>query len=91
MATPPVAPPIVVTPPARAPSTLSEFVAAPVPAGVSGTLVGLRDSALKARDRARRVGAIKNNVPSVVLAETMLQSAEQGLRGGTTRARQAHI
>jgi hypothetical protein len=65
-----------------APTTLKQFLAAPLPPSVSGALVALRDSALAARDRARRVGAIKNNVPSVVLAETMLQTAEQGVRSG---------
>jgi eukaryotic-like serine/threonine-protein kinase len=72
------APPPAPTPP----TTLKQFLAAPLPPSVSGALVALRDSALAARDRARRVGAIKNNVPSVVLAETMLQTAEQGVRSG---------
>jgi hypothetical protein len=49
---------------------------------VNPALVAVRDSALKARQRARRVGAIKNNVPSVVLAEAMLQTAEHGVRSG---------
>jgi hypothetical protein len=49
---------------------------------MSSALIALRDSALKARERAQRVGAMKNNVPSGVLAETMLQTAEQGLRSG---------
>ena len=70
------------SPTGGAPTTLNQLVATPLPPGVSGALVALRDSALAARERARRVGAIKNNVPSVVLAETMLQTAEQGLRGG---------
>jgi len=68
--------------PLAVPTTLNELVVAPLPAGVSDALVALRDSALKARERARRVGAIKNNVPSGVLAETMLQTAEQGVRSG---------
>jgi hypothetical protein len=64
------------------PTTLKHLLAAPLPPAVTGALVALRDSALAARERARRVGAIKNNVPSVVLAETMLQTAEQGVRSG---------
>jgi hypothetical protein len=67
---------------AGAPTGLNRVIAAPLPLGGNGALVALRDSALAARERARRVGAIKNNVPSVVLAETMLQTAEQGLRSG---------
>jgi hypothetical protein len=63
-------------------TALNQLVATPLPPGVNGTVVALRDSALAARERARRVGAIKNNVPSVVLAETMLQTAEQGVRSG---------
>jgi len=70
------------TPVAGRSSTLNELLAIPLTPGVNGALVAMRDSALAARERARRVGAIKNNVPSAVLAETMLQTAEQGLRSG---------
>jgi eukaryotic-like serine/threonine-protein kinase len=82
IAEPPAGQPGAVLPAAGAPTTLNQLVTAPLPPGVNGALVALRDSALAARRRARRVGAIKNNVSSVVLAETMLQTAEQGLRSG---------
>ncbi|MGH7673203.1 MAG: hypothetical protein ACREMC_09890, partial [Gemmatimonadales bacterium] len=41
-----------------------------------------RDSALAARDRAVQAGALKNNVPAMVLAETMLQVSEEALQAG---------
>jgi serine/threonine-protein kinase len=56
-------------------------VAAEVPA-VSAALGTRRDSALAARDRAVQAGALKNNVPAMVLAETMLQVSEEALRAG---------
>jgi serine/threonine-protein kinase len=68
--------------PPSVPTTLNELIVAPLPPGMSGTLLALRDSTLKARERALRVGAMKNNVPAGVLAETMLQTAEQGIRSG---------
>jgi serine/threonine-protein kinase len=49
---------------------------------VSLALSARRDSALAARDRAVRAGALKNNVPAWILAETMFQVSEQALRGG---------
>jgi hypothetical protein len=61
---------------------LDRLVEIPVPVNLNPALGALRDSALAARQRARAVGAMKNNVPSVVLAETMLQTAELGLRQG---------
>jgi serine/threonine-protein kinase len=86
--TPAVPPPV----PAGAPASLSvpadgamaldQSVAAPLPPGVNPALLALRDSARAARERARRVGAMKNRVPSAVLAEAMMQTAEQGLRSG---------
>jgi serine/threonine-protein kinase len=63
-------------------ATLDQLMAAPIPPDINAALLALRDSAIAARERARRVGAIKNNVPAIVLAETMLQTAEQGLRSG---------
>ena len=41
-----------------------------------------RDTALAARDRAIAAGAEKNNVPAMILAETMLLASEQALRAG---------
>jgi len=41
-----------------------------------------RDSALAARDRAIAVGAQKNSVPSLLLAESMLETADRALQRG---------
>jgi predicted Ser/Thr protein kinase len=49
---------------------------------VSLALSARRDSALAARDRAIQAGALKNNVPAMVLAETMFQVSEQALVAG---------
>ena len=49
---------------------------------VSLALSARRDSALAARDRAIQAGALKNNVPAMMLAETMFQMSEQALVGG---------
>jgi len=49
---------------------------------VSLALSARRDSALAARDRALQAGALKNNVPAMVLAETMFQVSEQALVAG---------
>ncbi len=49
---------------------------------VSLALSTRRDSALAARDRAIQAGALKNNVPAMVLAETMFQVSEQALVAG---------
>jgi serine/threonine-protein kinase len=80
--------PSLLHPPAPAPphvditTPLDHLVEIPVPTNLNGALAALRDSALGARRRARVAGAMKNNVPSVVLAETMMQTAELGLRQG---------
>ncbi len=50
----------------------------PVPLALSTR----RDSALAARDRALAAGALKNNVPAMVLGETMFQVSEQALVAG---------
>ncbi|HUL03084.1 MAG TPA: serine/threonine-protein kinase [Gemmatimonadales bacterium] len=85
-ASPPAAPHVDVTTP------LDHLIQMPVPAGLNTALAALRDSALEARRRARAAGAMKNNVPSVVLAETMLQTAELGLRqGDQARASSGYI
>jgi len=63
-------------------ATLDQLVTYPMPAHLNGALVAQRDSALAARDRARRAGAMKNNVPSLILAETVVQNAERALRTG---------
>jgi hypothetical protein len=53
-----------------------------MPAHLNAALVAQRDSALAARDRARHAGAMTNNVPSLILAETVVQNAERALRTG---------
>ncbi len=69
--------------PAEAESaTLDQLVTYPLPTPLNPALASRRDSALAARERARRSGAIKNNVPSLTLAETVLQNAERALRTG---------
>jgi hypothetical protein len=62
--------------------TLDQLLLFPVPAQLNPALVAQRDSALAARERARRAGAMKNNVPSLILAETLVQNAERALRTG---------
>jgi predicted Ser/Thr protein kinase len=49
---------------------------------VSVALSARRDSALAARDRAVAAGALKNNVPAMLLADGMFQAAEQALQQG---------
>jgi len=56
-------------------------VASQVPP-VSLALSARRDSALAARDRAVQGGALKNNVPTMSLAEAMFQVSEQALVAG---------
>src|SRR5256714_1169874 len=63
-------------------ATLDQLLTYPMPAHLNAALVAQRDSALAARDRARRAGAMKNNVPSLILAETVVQNAERALRAG---------
>ncbi len=62
--------------------TLDQLLLYPVPAQLNPALVAQRDSALAARERARRAGAMKNNVSSLILAETVVQNAERALRTG---------
>jgi serine/threonine-protein kinase len=57
------------------------------PRGLNPAIQVLRDSAAAARVRALRAGALRNNVPSMLVAETMWQNAEEAARrGGVTRA-----
>jgi serine/threonine protein kinase len=62
--------------------TLDQLVTFPLPPGLNPALTAQRDSALAARERARIAGAMKNNVPSLILAETLLLTAERALRTG---------
>ena len=63
-------------------ATLDQLLALPLPGALNTALMAQRDSTLAARERARRAGAMKNNVPSLILAETVLLTAEQALRAG---------
>jgi eukaryotic-like serine/threonine-protein kinase len=69
-------------PPAEAEGgvTLDQLLEYPVPANLNPAILAQRDSALAARTRARRAGAMKNNVPSLLLAEAVVQTAERALR-----------
>jgi serine/threonine-protein kinase len=79
-------------PPAPDPRTLDEMIAVPVARGTNPALIALRDSALASRERARRAGAMKNNVRSLALAEAMLFTAEQARRGGNqAKASSAYV
>src|SRR3989475_1141110 len=68
--------------PRRPPATPAPPLTHPVPVPLNAALGAQRDSALAARERARRAGAMKNNVPSLLLAETVVQNAERALRTG---------
>jgi serine/threonine-protein kinase len=73
-------------------ASLDRLLGYPVPADLNPALRAERDSALAARERARAAGAIKNVVPAVVLAETLLESAERALRrGDIARATGAYL
>ncbi len=96
--TPP--PPTPTPPPAARPlpaavlagASVDQLIQYPLPGGLNSALLALRDSALGTRERARRTGAMKNNVPSMVLAETVLQTAEQAIRSGAeARASNAYL
>src|SRR5881275_1362317 len=63
-------------------ASLDQVLGYALPATLNGALVAQRDSILAARERARRAGAMKNNVPSLILAETVLLTAEGALRSG---------
>ena len=65
-----------------APANLDQILADQPPARLNPALVAQRDSTLAARELARRAGAMKNNVPSLILAETVLLTAERALRSG---------
>ena len=65
-----------------APASLDQVLADQPRALLNPALAAQRDSTLAARERARRAGAMKNNVPSLILAETVLLTAERALRSG---------
>jgi serine/threonine-protein kinase len=63
-------------------ASLDQVLGFALPASLNAALVAQRDSTLAAREHARRAGAMKNNVPSLILAETVLLTAEGALRSG---------
>src|SRR5213594_904120 len=63
-------------------ATLDWLVTYPLPSGLNPALAAQRDSTLAERQRARGAGAMKNNVPTLILAETMLLTSERALRSG---------
>ncbi|HXI34985.1 MAG TPA: serine/threonine-protein kinase, partial [Gemmatimonadales bacterium] len=71
-------------PPAAVPAVSADTAA---PANLNPAIRALRDTAAAARGRALRAGALRNNVPSMLVAETMWENAEQAARrGAVTRA-----
>ena len=76
----PVAAPLDNTPFAGA--SLDQVLGYALPVNLNAALVAQRDSTLEARELARRAGAMKNNVPSLILAEAVLLTAEGALRSG---------
>jgi serine/threonine protein kinase len=77
-----------------APATRSSppvSVGPPGPVILNSALASLRDSVYAAKNRAEAAGAVKNNVPSWPLAETMLQGADEAVTGGAqSRATQLY-
>lgn len=69
-----------------APATARGSVHRPAPnpdaAPVSLAVSTRRDSALAARDRATEAGAQKNGVPSLLLAQTLLEASDRALQRG---------
>jgi len=64
--------------PGPVPAHVANRDAAPVSLAVSAR----RDSALAARDRASAAGAQKNSVPSLLLAQTILEASDRALQRG---------
>jgi eukaryotic-like serine/threonine-protein kinase len=80
----PSRPPAIEPPPPNSPSSTPppEPGAIRQVPGISPALGQRRDSALAWRDRAVAAGASKNNVPAMILGETMFQASEQALQAG---------
>jgi len=72
----------VTVPPATQPGGLAAPPPAPNGPPVSLAVSVRRDSALAARDRAISAGAQKNSVPSLLLAQTMLETSDRALQRG---------
>ena len=72
----------VIPPPASQPGGLVAPPPAPAGPPVSLAVSVRRDSALSARDRAIAAGAQKNSVPSLLLAQTMLETSDRALQRG---------
>jgi serine/threonine-protein kinase len=74
----PAAPPAPAAPAAALPSAPESVLLATL----NPALAARRDSALAARSRAEAAGALRNEVPAVIIAETLLQAAERALLTG---------
>ncbi len=72
----------VIPPPATPPGGLAAPPPAPDGQPVLLAVSVRRDSALAARDRAIAAGAQKNSVPSLLLAQTMLEASDRALQRG---------
>jgi len=87
----------VIAPPAAAASAPTTGLVAPLAAPPTAAPVSLavstrRDSALAAHDRALNAGAGKNNVPAMILGETMFEASDQALRvGDQSRALSGYV
>jgi serine/threonine-protein kinase len=78
---------VVIAPPAAAAPAPATGLVAPPPAlpdvaPVSLAVTTRRDSALAAHERAINAGAQKNNVPAMILGETVFDASDQALRAG---------
>src|SRR5256886_1135674 len=69
-------------PEAAPPSALAAPIPIPTTEPVSLAVSSRRDSALAARDRSITAGALKNNVPAMILAEAMLRASGPAIQAG---------
>ena len=84
---PPAPEDVAIAPPATAAPAPATGLVAPPPAPPNAAPVSLavstrRDSALAAHERAVSAGAKKNNVPAMILGETLFEASDQALRAG---------
>jgi hypothetical protein len=83
--TPPAPEDVAIAPPATAaPAPATGLVAPPraCDAAPVSRRLHRRDSALAAHERAVTAGAKKNNVPAMILGETLFEASDQALRAG---------
>jgi serine/threonine-protein kinase len=76
---------VVIAPPAAAAAPTGLVAPPPAPPDVAPVSLAVstrRDSALAAHERAINAGAQKNNVPAMILGETVFDASDQALRAG---------